>query len=163
MADAEAVFSRYASDAEVGYYLAWPIHRSIDDSRQFMAFSELEWQEKPGGPYLIWDDTGSTLIGSTGFAFESNDLASTGYVIAKRYWGQGFATEALLGVTEVAARIKRRQALRLVPPGSRRIAKRAWEVRFPERGRHTGAVQPFPTRTTTGCSQCCALPGPDPG
>jgi ribosomal-protein-alanine N-acetyltransferase len=146
MADAESVFSTYAGDPEVGHYLAWPIHETIADTRRFLASSEMEWREKPGGPYLIWDGDSSTLIGSTGLAFESEDRASTGYVIAKRYWGQGFATEALRGVTEIAAMIRLARLYALCHPdhvASQRVLKKcgfrqedevAAECVFPNQG-----------------------------
>ena len=37
--DAEAIFERYAGDDRVGRFLAWPIHRSLDDTRLFLNFS----------------------------------------------------------------------------------------------------------------------------
>lgn len=119
LADADAVFAAYAGDPGVGKYLAWPIHRTIAETRRFLVFSEQEWQEKPGGPYLIWLADESELVGSTGFAFESEDCASTGYVIAQRFWGQGLATEALVGITEIAASIKLARLYALCHPDHR--------------------------------------------
>ncbi len=52
-ADAEAIFQRYAADAEVTRHLAWPAHRSIDDTRAFLAFSAVQWEREGAGPYLI--------------------------------------------------------------------------------------------------------------
>ncbi len=104
--DAPRIFSEYAGDPAVGKFLAWPIHRSLGDTNEFLAFSDSEWATRPGGPYLIFTRDGSTLLGSTGLAFESGERASTGYVIAKRHWGNGIATEALGAITEIAARIR---------------------------------------------------------
>jgi len=42
------------------------------------------------------------IIGSTGFGFEASDQASTGYVLAKEVWGQGYATEALAAIVDAA-------------------------------------------------------------
>ena len=90
--DAEAVFERYAGDARVGNYLAWPIHKTVDDTRLFLNFSDAQWAEWPAGPYLVFRD--GELIGSTGLAFETGTRASTGYVFAVDAWGKGYATEA---------------------------------------------------------------------
>lgn len=103
--DADAVFERYASDPEVTRYLGWPRHRSLADTRGFLAFSEAEWQRWPAGPYLIRARSDGRLLGSTGLGFERPDEAMTGYVLAKDAWGQGYATEALEAMVEVARRI----------------------------------------------------------
>ncbi len=95
MADAGAMFARYASDIEVSRYLAWQCHPSVDMTRQFLQFSETEWQRWPAGPYLIERRGTGELIGSTGFAFETPYRASTGYVLARDAWGCGYASEAV--------------------------------------------------------------------
>jgi len=102
-ADAEAIFSRYASDPEVCRFLAWLRHRSIEDTRAFIAFSDAEWQRWPAGPFLVFSASDDTLIGSTGLAFESATLASTGYVFARDAWGQGFATASVQAMQGIAA------------------------------------------------------------
>jgi ribosomal-protein-alanine N-acetyltransferase len=93
-ADAEAIFARYAGDAQVTRLLSWPTHGSLSDTRAFLEFSDAEWQRWPAGPYLIESHDGR-LLGSTGLAFETPLRASTGYVLARDAWGAGYATEAL--------------------------------------------------------------------
>jgi len=73
--DAEEIFARYAGDASVGRYLAWPIHKTIDDTRAFLDFSDQEWARWPAGPYLIFSKDTCTLLGSTGFSFETDGRA----------------------------------------------------------------------------------------
>lgn len=101
--DAAEIFERYASDAEVTRFLAWPRHKSIEDTRAFLEFSNQEWERWPAGPYLICSPTGGRLLGSTGLAFEVPFRATTGYVLAKDSWGQGFATEAVIAMRQTAA------------------------------------------------------------
>lgn len=76
--DAEAMFSRYASDREVTRFLDWPTHRSLEDSRAFLALSGAEWQGRRAGPYLIESLHTGQLLGSTGLAFETLFRAATG-------------------------------------------------------------------------------------
>jgi ribosomal-protein-alanine N-acetyltransferase len=99
--DAEIIFSRYANDADVTRYLAWPRHRNLRDTLQFLEFSDNEWDHSPAGPYLIESRSSGRLIGSTGIEFETEYRASTGYVLARDAWGQGYASEALLGIVGV--------------------------------------------------------------
>jgi len=118
--DAAAIFSTYASDVEVGRFLAWPVHRTIEDTRAFLRFSDAEWQAWPAGPYLAWSADEATLIGSTGLAFEDSDTASTGYVIAKANWGQGYASEALAAMIRLAASASVQRLYALCHPAHKR-------------------------------------------
>ena len=102
-ADASAVFARYSSDPEVTRFMSWPRHRSIEDCSMFLQFSDTQW-ERGVGPYLIEARDGGRLLGGTGLGFETPQRAATGYVLARDAWGQGYATEALRAVVDVAAR-----------------------------------------------------------
>jgi ribosomal-protein-alanine N-acetyltransferase len=105
LADAGEVFSTYASDREVSRYLAWRLHQSPDITRSFLEFSDNEWDRWPAGPYLIESRADGRLLGGTGFAFETHYRASTGYVVAREAWGQGYATEALKAIVEIGKTI----------------------------------------------------------
>ncbi len=101
--DAEAIFARYASDAEVTRFMGWPTHRSLIDTRDFLAFAEMEWARHPAGAYLIETLDTRLLLGSTGLSIESATEAETGYVLARDAWGRGYATEALAAMVELHA------------------------------------------------------------
>jgi [ribosomal protein S5]-alanine N-acetyltransferase len=100
--DAQAIFDRYASDAEVTRYLGWPRHRSVNDTRGFLAFSESEWRRWPAGPLVMVSRVDGRLLGGTGLQFETPHRVVTGYVLARDEWGKGYATEALRAMTELA-------------------------------------------------------------
>src|SRR5262245_41252999 len=94
--DAAGVFERYASDPEVTRYVSWPRHRTLESSHWFVStFSDSEWEQHPGGPYLIISRATRQILGSTGFGFETPYRATTGYVLARDAWGQGFAVEIM--------------------------------------------------------------------
>ena len=111
--DAESILSRFAADPEVTRYLSWPTHRSVTDTRAFLAFSDAEWAKWPAGPYLIADRRDLKILGSTGLTFETPLRAATGYVLAQDSWGKGYATEALNAMVSLAgsAGVRRLQAL----------------------------------------------------
>lgn len=100
--DAVAIYRRYASDPEVTRFLGWPRHATEDDTRGFIAFSDHAWATTPCGPYLIEARATRTLLGSAGFVFESARIASVGYLLASDAWGQGFATEVLRALVDLA-------------------------------------------------------------
>jgi len=126
--DAASIFQRYASDADVCRYLAWPRHRTIEDTHAFLEFSESEWQRWPAGPYLIFSLSDDELLGSTGLGFEQPTCASTGYVLAKDSWGKRFATEALLAMCETAQELSVERLYAHVYPqhlASRRVLEKS--------------------------------------
>jgi len=86
-------------------FMSWSRHESPDDAVAFIQFSESEWVKWPAGPYLIeLRDTGE-VIGSTGFSFQDVRDAEVGYVLAVKFWGCGYATEALGALVELAPRL----------------------------------------------------------
>jgi RimJ/RimL family protein N-acetyltransferase len=103
--DALEIFQRYASDPEVTRYLAWPRHTTLDDTHAFLAFSDAEWARWPAGPYLVCSLADGSLLGGTGLAFELPFRATTGYVLARDAWGQGYATETLVAMRQTAAEL----------------------------------------------------------
>jgi RimJ/RimL family protein N-acetyltransferase len=100
--DALSIFERYASDAEVTRYLSWPRHTALEDTRVFLGFSDTEWRQWGCGPYVAFTRDDGQLIGSTGLAFETPEIASTGYLLARDAWGRGYATEILVAMTALA-------------------------------------------------------------
>jgi RimJ/RimL family protein N-acetyltransferase len=100
--DAAAVFARYATDARVTRYLGWPTHRTVEDTRGFLAFCAGEWQRWPAGPFLIESRETGALLGSTGLGFDAPRQAAAGYVLAHDAWGRGYATEALGAMRDLA-------------------------------------------------------------
>ena len=45
-------------DLEVTKYVGWPRHRSIEQTKAFLAFSEAGWRRWPAGPYWLLGGTG---------------------------------------------------------------------------------------------------------
>ena len=117
--DAEAIFERYASDAEATRLLSFPRHESIAATRTFLEWSEAEWTRWPGGPYLVESRDSGRLVGSTGLSFETPQRAATGYVLARDAWGRGYATEALRQVVTTARECGVRRLYALSHPENR--------------------------------------------
>jgi RimJ/RimL family protein N-acetyltransferase len=115
-ADADGIFTRYASDPDVTRYLGWPRHQSVSDTREFLVFSDAEWTRWPAGPYVIEARTSGDLLGGTGLGFDAPDEAATGYVFARDAWGQGFATEALAAMVALAGDLGVRRLYALCHP-----------------------------------------------
>ena len=115
-ADAEAIYSRYASDPAVTRLLAWPRHTSIGMTHSFLGYCNEVWDAGKVGPLIIESRATGAVVGSTGLDYDCLDAAQTGYVLAKDAWGKGFATEALRAVMEIAARVGIGQLIALCHP-----------------------------------------------
>jgi [ribosomal protein S5]-alanine N-acetyltransferase len=102
LADAVAIFDRYAGDPVVTRYLSWPTHRTLSDTHAFLAWSDAEWGKGPAGSYIIFSRKDNGLLGGTGLSFKSPTCAVTGYVLAQDAWGRGYATESLEAMVNLA-------------------------------------------------------------
>ena len=92
--DAPAIFEGYAQDAEVVRYLVWRAHRSLRETEQFLETCAADWAAGGDFPWAVTLKEGGGLIGMTGLRLRGFK-ADVGYVLARRFWGQGFAAEAL--------------------------------------------------------------------
>ena len=104
-ADAGLIFERFTSDHEVTRFVGWARHDDVADTEAFLTVSDTEWERWPAGPYLVFSRTDGVLLGSSGFSVETPRRASTGYVFARDAWGNGYATETLRAMADLAPRL----------------------------------------------------------
>ena len=91
--DVETMFT-YASDFENTHYMLMVPHKTIEETREILAKSMKEY-EKEQPEYLFFAVIlGERHIGEV-FAYLSEQEADIGWLIDKRYWGNGYAAEAL--------------------------------------------------------------------
>lgn len=99
--DAEDVFA-YAADPRVGPAAGWPVHKSVEESREiirtiFTQPWDLALVEKASG----------RVIGSGGLTGRHRQELpgaddEVGYVLSPAYWGRGLVVEAMEAVIAVA-------------------------------------------------------------
>lgn len=84
---------KYAKDCRVGPAAGWPVHTSVENSRQIIRDILMDKETYA----VVLKETGLP-IGSIGLHCNDlaagNDEAELGYWIGVPFWGRGFATEA---------------------------------------------------------------------
>jgi RimJ/RimL family protein N-acetyltransferase len=149
VSDEPAVFARYASDPEVTRYMAFPTHRSLDDTHAYLQWSDGIWARWPhAGPMLVFARDGVTLLGGAGIVNDSETLAQIGYILARDAWGRGYASEALLACVEAArlAGVRRLEAgVHVDHQPSRRVLEKAG---FTREGIRQGVFPNLPADVT---------------
>ena len=99
--DAKTMFDTYAQDPEVTRFMTWAPHRSLDDTRAYLDYCDRAWRERRAFPWGIVERETGTLVGGIEARLDGHRV-EFGYVIARRVWGRGYATEAARAVVEVA-------------------------------------------------------------
>ena len=98
--DAESVFNNWASDDEVTKYLTWPTHKSKDVSRGFMDYCVTGYANPSCYQWGIELKDTKELIGNISVVkvIDEIDSLELGWVIGRKYWGNGYTTEAALKI-----------------------------------------------------------------
>ena len=102
LSDAPAIF-RYSSDLENTKYMLWEPNKTLAAVKEFIR-AELK-KYKSGRDYdyaFVLKETGA-MIGTGGAIVGEGVYAHTaelGYILDKRYWGRGYAPEAMRALTE---------------------------------------------------------------
>ena len=94
--DAEDMYANWASDPEVTRFLTWPAHSSVDVTKALLE----DWVPRyEDGGYFNWameyKNTGK-VIGNISVVKVIDEIGSLefGWVIGKKYWGNGYTAEA---------------------------------------------------------------------
>ena len=101
MQDAEVIYTKYAQDIDVVRYLSWPPHPEIASTREFLRRRLGDWEGNRSFGWVVERSVDRELLGMISL-HPNGRQASTGYVLAREYWGQGYMTEALIAMVAFA-------------------------------------------------------------
>ncbi len=103
LTDADEMFE-YASRPEVTQYTIWDFHRSVKETKKFLAFAVSRMKKGLPVSWAISHKKDKKMIGTAGIEeFNGQDKCATlGYAISPYYWNQGLTTEAVIKIVEFA-------------------------------------------------------------
>jgi [ribosomal protein S5]-alanine N-acetyltransferase len=92
LADAPAIFE-YASDPEVARYADWPISASLESVTERLRLRDEEWGSGEEFHWVVTLPPEDRAIGAIACTI-SGHAAEFGFLFARRFWRNGYATEA---------------------------------------------------------------------
>ena len=100
--DAQAMFSNWASDAEVTTFMTWPAHESVEISRMVLEDWVKSYENLESYQWAIELKALGQPVGSISVVNQRQDIGEMeiGYCIGKSWWHQGITTEALNAVID---------------------------------------------------------------
>lgn len=104
--DAKEVFERWTSDKDVEKYMQWELHKSIDDTIEWLKFEESVKDSDDYFSFALIEKSTNYLFGAMALSYNNEyKMYELGYNIMKLYWGKGFATEASKKILEFAKNV----------------------------------------------------------
>jgi ribosomal-protein-alanine N-acetyltransferase len=103
--DANDMFE-YASDPEVSEYTTWSTHESIEDSKFFLKTLVKMYKRRELVDWGIVHKAEKKFIGTCGFVEwrMTHSRAEIGYALSRKYWGEGYMSEAVSAVIDFGFR-----------------------------------------------------------
>ena len=98
--DAPLIFASYAQDPEVVRYLTFRPHRDLHVTQEVVEKFLEGWRSGKSFCWLIFRRDEEELVGSIGA--RENQGINLGYLLARRFWGHGFMSEAVGAIVEWA-------------------------------------------------------------
>jgi len=91
------VFAEYASDPSVAKYMTWKPHRNVEDTIDFLHRCERVWVDGSAFPWSLWRKEGGAFVGLLEIRIGTSAV-DLGYGLSRKWWRQGFMSEAVLSV-----------------------------------------------------------------
>jgi ribosomal-protein-alanine N-acetyltransferase len=102
-ADSGAIFDTYAQDTEVTRFLTWRPHVTSENTDAYIAHC-IAMSPDTARTYVLVGRDGHDVRGAFDLRRTAPHRLAFGYVLARRWWGQGLMTEALTQIVSWALR-----------------------------------------------------------
>lgn len=101
--DAAIIFKNWTSDPEVARFMNWNLHQNVEETKEWLTLEEENVKNDNNYTWgFVLKETGE-LFGSGGIHYyEQYGMFELGYNIMKKYWNQGYTTEASRRILDFA-------------------------------------------------------------
>ena len=101
MDDVNDVFKNYGSDPNVTKYLSWKTHESIEDAKVSVEYFMSSYKDNGYHWAVVLKDINEVIGDIKVHTIDKrNNICEIGYQYGSKFWGNGYATEALKIVIE---------------------------------------------------------------
>ncbi len=95
LSDTVPIFEQYVRDEEVTKYLTWQPHKNLKETKEFLRRCVSVWKDGTAFPWSIIRKTDKQFLGMIEIVGIDHSGLNVGYVLAKKFWGKGYISEAL--------------------------------------------------------------------
>ncbi|MRW83009.1 GNAT family N-acetyltransferase [Pseudoduganella sp. FT26W] len=100
--DAPALFAAYTQDIDVARYMTWRPHTQLAQTQGFIDYCIKAWDDGSCRPYLLVPhDNDDIPIGMLEARLQPRTI-DLGYVLQRKYWGEGLMPEAIVSFNQLA-------------------------------------------------------------
>lgn len=100
--DAAAIFDAYTQDPQVTRHLVWRPHGTMSETEGFIAHCMQGWDSGQSRPYVLaLHDSEHIPLGMLEARILPHSI-DIGYVLARRFWGEGLMPEAIRVLVDAA-------------------------------------------------------------
>lgn len=104
VSDAQEIFQGWTSDPQVTRFMNYYRHQSVEDTVEWLRLEEENQVRDDNYTWVFVKKDSGELLGSGGIMLrEENGDYEIGYNIRRKYWDQGYTTEASKKILEFAA------------------------------------------------------------
>ena len=102
VSDSEVAFNNWTSDPKTSRYVTWEVHESVSVTKELFNVWEKEYELPHKYRWVVYVKDLDTIIGTVDLVQQSNKqkTGEIGYSYGSKFWGKGYATEALTKVLD---------------------------------------------------------------
>ena len=97
VADADEAYKNWTSDEQTAKYMTWDVHENVEVTRGLFKIWEEEYNNAYTYRFIVYSKEFKELIGTIDLVNKNikEKTGEIGYFYGSKYWGNGYATEAL--------------------------------------------------------------------
>ncbi|MCH5197438.1 MAG: GNAT family N-acetyltransferase [Oscillospiraceae bacterium] len=96
----------YASNNENTMYMQWLPNKTLEETAEFLSGVTKEWEKETPSFYEFAIELNGIQIGAISVYLDDNrESGALGWILNKKYWNNGYATEAAMALRDFALNV----------------------------------------------------------